>query len=228
MTDDDVIETEALFTRPVRTLFGKAFRHAWFRHVPRITYAVLVGRNVTTNTQTLDSIIDRNIRLRSSAGLGSIAAIDDATVWSGIEVGEWGWLFQTGAGNAPVVLPSLAGALVEGVFEVHQILQTLRAVGVATRTMTINVLTGMTDGSGATAQDTYAGPTGITDTQFGTFFIPRAPGLAKLNDNGTITTSDVSSLPLMLKEDQGSITSVIGAGLAADTHELGCLIRRVA
>ena len=224
--DDQIIETDALFSRPFRTIFGKR-RHSWLSHKPKVTYAVLVGRNVTTDAQTLDSIINPSNRLRTTGGvLGSVAVVDDGTSWT-MGLGEWGWFLASGAGNATVALPSVAPAFGESLYEVHQILQTLTAVGIATRTMTVNVLTGMTDGTGAAAHMGLAGPTAITDTQFGTFFVPRAPGLAQLNDNGTFTTSDISPLPVGLG-DAGTISSVIGAGVAADTHTIGALVRRVA
>jgi len=233
MTDEESIETDALFTRPVRTLFGKAFRHAWFRHIPKITYAVLVGRNVTTNAQTLDQLVAlRGVTgppaLRVMDGTGA-AAINDATAWT-MEVGDWG-LFSSGsiAGNGSAVLPSLASAFGEAVFEIHQLAHNLDCdATVATRTIVTSFVTGM-DNPQALPLNDFARTMGSTQTanENGTMFIPRAPGLVQENDNGTIATADISPLPVLLG-DSGSITGDITNGVAGDVHNLACIARRVA
>jgi len=230
--EDGIEDSRLLFTRAARDLLGGARKglRSFFRYQRRVQPVVLVGRNVTTDAQTFDSIINSNNRLRTTGGyLGSETVLDAPTSFT-MEIGEWAYVASGNiAGNASAFIPLLATAIGQPLFEVHQILQTLSAVGVATRTMTLQVVAGMPaiPLRGA-ADDDFAvtGPT-ITDAEEGSVFIPRAPGLVQLNDNGTITTSDISPLPIM-GGDSLTITSVITAGLAADTHRIAAVMRRVA
>jgi len=227
--DDQIIETDQLFTRPFRTIFGRK-RHSWLFHRPRLTYTVVVGRNVGSDTQTLDSIINAAGRVRVDGDLGDGTAVRTLASFVDLAIGETAYIDSGDvAGNATAVIPAVTSAFGEARFEVQQILQTLLAdASIATRIMLVNVLTGMPAATGAGGNDAgFAGPTGITASQSGRLFIPRAPGLAQLNDNGTITTADVSPLPL-LGGDGLTLTSVITAGVVGDVHRLSCIARRVA
>jgi len=227
-----VVNFARIFTDPLRKIFsaGRGPSPENIDTDPVLHFVTLVGRNVTSDTQAADSIVNSNNRLRTTGGyLGSETVLDAPTSFT-MEIGEWAYVASGNiAGNASAFIPLLATAIGQPLFEVHQILQTLSAVGVATRTMTLQVLAGMPaiPARGA-ADDDFAvtGPT-ITDAEEGSVFIPRAPGLVQLNDNGTITTSDISPLPIM-GGDSLTITSVITAGLAADTHRIAAVMRRVA
>jgi len=234
--DDDengIEDSSRLFTTPARDLLGGAAKglRSFFRYKRRIKPVIIVGRNVTTNAQTIDPLFDVNGLVPTTGGYLSDSPITASppTDFTALEVGEWDFLASAiVAGNVTASFPS-ASTTDGRLFEIHQILTTLIAVGVATRTMTLFAQTGMPDAGVMTTDDDFAvlaGPS-ITDAQQGRIFVPRAPGLVQLNDNGTITTSDISPLPIQCG-DAGLFESVITAGLAADSHRIALVVRRVA
>ena len=162
---------------------------------------------------------------------GPVDAVVELTTWATLDVGEWGIIASgSTAGNADAPLPS-ATSSTQKVYEIHEILQTLIAdANAASRVMTILGVAGMPIATGAwTVLDdfAYTGPT-LTLSQQGRHYIPRAPGLRQLNDNGTITTADDSMLPALLSDSTGTITSRITAGLAGDQHRIAAVVKRVA
>jgi hypothetical protein len=235
--DDQIIETDALFSRPFRTLFGRK-RHSWLTHRPKLTYTVLVGRNVTTDTQTLDSIIFLNASsvpvLRvAGGGVGTVAAADQLSGWATLAVGEYGH-YVTGnvAGNASATLPSVAPTGNESVFELLQLLITLENdATVASRIINCDITTGLLVETGSpfsqTIQIRTVGPT-VTASQEGSLLLTRAgQGATGINTNGAPTQGTTSPLPILLG-DSGTVTSLITAGVAGDFHRLSAFVRRVA
>jgi len=231
--ENGIEDSSRLFTTAARDLLGGARKglRSFFRYKRRIQPVMVVGRNVATNTQTIDPLFDVNGLIPTTGGYLSDSPISSTvpTDFTALEVGEWDFIASIiRAGNATATIPS--AATTDGrLFEIHQILTTLIAVGVATRTMTLLAQTGMPAAGVMTTDDDFAvtaGPS-ITDAQQGRIFVPRAPGLVQLNDNGTITTSDISPLPIQCG-DAGVFESVITAGLAADSHRIALVVRRVA
>ena len=235
--DDDengIEDSSRLFTTAARDLLGGAAKglRSFFRYRRRIHFFALVGRNITTDAQTLDSIIGAHGLWKTTGGYlqpEPLIGTTFPTGFTGIAVGDWDFVASDIiAGNATATIP--AASTSDGrLFEIVQILQTMDATGIATRTMTLAVQTAMPSiAAMGTADDDLAvtGPT-ITDTQEGRVFVPRAPGLVQLNDNGVITTTDISPLPILIG-DGGAILSVITAGLAADNHRIAVLVRRIA
>jgi len=228
MADDQIIETDALFTRPFRTLFGKK-RHSWLTHKPKVQYVALVGRNVTTDTQTLDTTIDADGRLRVDAGLlGAGATVPNTgSSWTGMEVGETRWFTTTAInGNVDATLPTLASGTEEHIYEVLQLLHSLDCdATAASRIPTLKIVAGMPEQ--VTLNDwSQVGATSTT-TENSKLFVPRGPATAKINDNGTITDGATSPLPMFIGE-AGTITVTVASGVAGDLHLLSALVRKVA
>jgi hypothetical protein len=232
--DENGIENSSLFfTTPVRVLFGGAKRglRSFFRYARRAKPVFILTRNVTADTQTLDPLMGTHGLIRTTGGYlnpDPLIGTTFPTDFTDLDVGEWGFVASaTAAGNANADIPSAATS--DGrLFEIHQILTTIIAVGVASRTMTLLARTAMPSVAGMAQEDDFlhSGPT-ITDAQQGRIFVPRAPGLIQNNDNGTITTTDASPLPILCG-DALLFRSAITAGLAADSHRVGVLARRVA
>jgi len=230
LSEDELeVESDLLFTRPARTVLGKR-RFRWLQFKQRIRPVVLVGRNVTSDTQTLDPLVSVSGRFRTDGGvLGSGAAVTSPANFASLAVGESAWT-TTGsvAGNAVATLPSIASAFGEAIFEVHQILHVLIADGnAASRIPTLSVQTGMPTSVATTLTDwTQVGATATLSQEIH-MLVPRGPAVVKLNDNGTITDGATSPLPMSLT-DAGTLSVTVAAGLAGDSHALTALVRRVA
>jgi len=220
---------DGLFTKAVRRIFNRlgSASQKEFPILQSVQPVMIVGRDVTSDTQTFDEIVDAQERLRVNVFAHSGTILTGAT-WAALEIGDWAWANSgEGAGNAVVLLPT-SSPTDEMVFEVHQILQQLDNDGTAaSRVMTLTVVTDMNSVSPWALNDfAHTGPT-ATANENASVFIPRAPGLIQNNDNGTITTTDSRPLPVMLGNG-GTITSTITAGVAGDVHGIACLVRRVA
>jgi len=229
MVDEQEIETDALFSRPVRTLFGKAFRHSWFKHVPKLTYAVLVGRNVTTDTQLLDAIIDTNGRLLVSPPQTSGIA-SSALAYSGL---------------LDSIIPGNVASAVSLISDVGQVFE-LGLIGIAyecdatVATRTVGFSTQLVAAAGAgsvTPSATFAGaltfyssPTiSLTASEDGyVLLVPE--NIEITNDNGTIARA-TNGFPIgegrVLPPGGINVTPVATNGVAGDNYRIFAWGRRV-
>jgi hypothetical protein len=233
ISEDDeqgIEDSSRIFTTPARTLLGgaRAGRPSFLRYFRRLRPFVLIGRDITTDTQTLDNIINAAGRLRVDAGLGSGAVVTSPASFLSLAIGESAWA-MTGsvAGNVAATLPTLASNFGESIFEILQILHVLDDdATVASRIPTLTIVTGMP--SIVTTLDDWS-QVGATATQNenAKLFIPRGPATAKINDNGTITDGATSPLPMFIG-DAGVISVAVASGVAGDAHSLACLVRRIA
>jgi len=233
VASDDEIETELLFTRPARTIFGRK-RFRWFQHEPKIVYAALIGRNVTSDMQTLDTIIDSLSRVRtiespgntSGLGSGSGSAIGDGTAVGDVIELDSGNI----AGNAAISIPTATPTSFQ-LWELLQLLWSGTMDGtVATRTPAPLITTGLNSTVQATATRDFSFGVlpSLTASQEGRIFVPRASALLQVNDNGTITTGAASPLPMLFSAQGLVIADVLAAGVAGDTHRISAWCRRVA
>jgi len=231
VASDDEIETELLFTRPARTMFGRK-RFRWFQHEPKIVYAALIGRNVTSDTQTLDTIIDSLGRLRTDSGLGTVTGgTGQSAIGDGTNVGDVIEL-DSGlvAGNVAIGLPTATPTSFQ-LWELYQLLWSGTMDGtVATRTPAPLITTGLdsTVQTTATRDFSFGVLPSLTASQEGRIFAPRAPALLQVNDNGVITTGAASPLPLLFSATGFAIVDTLAAGVAGDTHRISAWCRRVA
>ena len=187
---------------------------------------MIVGRNILTDGQPLDEIIDANERVRVSM---DPALPDSGDNWAQLEVGDSS-IATTGeiAGNAVSSLPG-SSATEAQLYEIEAVLITLDCdATVAARDIVLAVNLGLPRVSPWALNDWQRTMTATQSAnENGSLLVPRAPGLVQENDNGTIATADVSPLPLPLTTS-GAITSTITAGVAGDVHQLTALVRRVA
>jgi len=193
---------------------------------PTIQPVVIVGRNILTDAQALDEIIDANERLRVSM---DPASPDSGDNWAQLEVGDSA-IATTGeiAGNAVSSLPGSSATDVE-LYEVEAVIITLDCdATVAARDIVLAVNLGLPRVSPWALNDWQRTMTATQSAnENGSLLVPRAPGLVQENDNGTFATADVSPLPLPMTTS-GSLTSTITNGVAGDAHVLTALVRRVA
>ena len=228
--DDDgmEVETDLLFTRPARTVLGKR-RFRWFHWSQRVQPVVLIGRNVTSDTQTLDPLFTAAGKLPSDGGfLGSGTAVGNtASAWNQ-DIGVAAW-FTTGsiAGNANATLPTLAPSFGDSIFSIEQILHVLDCdATAASRVPTLTIVAGMPSIVTTLNDWSQVGATSTT-TENSKLFVPRGPAVVKINDNGTITDGATSPLPMSIA-DGGVISVAVAAGVVGDAHSLSALVRRIA
>lgn len=226
--EEDVdIDSARLFTESARSILGRKFFRR-FRVRPRIQPVIFVGRNVTTDAQTLDPLFDGNGKVPTTGGyLTDTRPVATASAWASLEVGDWDY-FTTGsvAGNVAASLPSSTGTG-EVIYEVHQILHTLDNDGTAaSRVPTLVVVAGMPSISSALNDWSQVGAT-ATAGENAKLFVPRGPAVVKINDNGTITDGATSPLPMLIGV-AGTLSVTVAAGVAGDAHSLSALVRRVA
>src|SRR3990167_4245020 len=211
--EEDVdIDSARLFTESARSILGRKFFRR-FRVRPRIQPVIFVGRNVTTDAQTLDPLFDGNGKVPTTGGyLTDTRPVATASAWASLEVGGWDYS-STGTG--------------EFIYEVHQILHTLDNDGTAaSRVPTLVVVAGMPSISSALNDWSQVGAT-ATAGENAKLFVPRGPAVVKINDNGTITDGATSPLPMLIGV-AGTLSVTVAAGVAGDAHSLSALVRRVA
>jgi len=236
--ENGIEDSSRLFTTPARDLLGGAAKglRSFFRYKRRIQFFALVGRNVTTDAQTIDPLFNANRQVPVSefnptaSFVGTGALVGGTGTWPGT-VGDVKWVVVVNAADgSEAAIPSTAISGVDRLYEVLQIVSGYIAIGVATRVHQIAV-SGMLTFGQATVDSLreYLVPTGVTltDTEEGKIVVPRAPGLVQLNDNGTITTSDSSPLPIYV-EEAGTIATTTTNRVATDRAMIAALVRRVA
>src|SRR5438445_12943221 len=97
----DIPDVDDLFNVPWRTRIltdrsGRGYRR--WGQIPQPVY--LIGRPITSSTQTPDSIVDINGRLKVTGGFGNSAAIATGSILSGTEpIGDLFFLRKVAAGN---------------------------------------------------------------------------------------------------------------------------------
>ena len=137
----------------------------------------------------------------------------------------WNNLVTDAAGNAAV--QSTTG-LANTIRRIHGFVLLYNAIGVATRTVTVRLRkpgsaplpTGFATAANAVV---WNSPTlTLTDAEEGTQYIGEGKGFQSINDNGTLTLSDNTTVPhpfpyTFIETDTGALESNIGGGLAADT-----------
>ena len=234
MPDDEtfLVRLSRLFTDGARGFLQQTFaqRELDISSLHRsVQPVVLVGRNVTTDTQTFDAIMNTSGRLRVDSGLGPGTAVSNsAGSWVSLAIGDY--LYATSgsiAGNATATLPTVASANGDSVFEVEEVLHTLTTdATVVTRTPTLNVLAGLPSIVTTLNDWSQVGPA-VPASQKGKLFIPKGPAVAKINTNGVFTDGATSPLPLLIG-DAGTLSVTVASGVAGDSHSLSCLVRRIA
>lgn len=195
---------------------------------------VLVQRPITSDTQSFDTIVDSSSRLRtvvaqaawSGTGAGTMPGTEPA-------VGDYITL-DSGpiAGNAVLAIPTTAPSYIH-IYALEQLLYTVLCdATVATRTPIVSITAGMaTQVLAAATLDFIAAASlpSLTASQEGRVFVPRAPALVQLNDNGTITTGAASPLPMLVDTTLPfQIAATLTAGVVGDTHRATAWLRRVA
>jgi hypothetical protein len=226
--DDEGVDSDRLFVTPIRQLLRSGLGLLRWRHTPRINYTVLLGRAVTSDTQTLDTIVDaRGAQATDAKFLGDGTAVSNTGLSWPSAMGVWAWVTSTIInGNAIAALPAVASVFGDAIYEVQQILHTITCdATVATRVPTLAIGSGMPRQVGDT-DFPQTGPS-LTASQTGAIFVPRGPAVVKLNDNGTFSDGATSPLPVYLSEG-GSVSVTVAAGVVGDLHLLSALARRIA
>lgn len=214
-------------------IFGKR------RHVKRgIQGVYLVGGELASDTTAIRNVTSsRGVLVDLSvAGSGIVpsqvafsSSIGDTTYG----IGDWGTIGQASiAGNVAIAFPT-ATPTSQQIFELRQLLYIASCDGtVATRTPTPRIqntlipsgpiMTQITDFNFSTALPS------LTASEQGRVFVPLAPGLVQLNDNGTITTGATSPLPIYFNPQTTVFQCTLTAGVAGDSHGMLAVVRRVA
>lgn len=190
---------------------------------------LLMGRNITSETQAADDIVDTDGRLKVAMGALGGATATTAWVPGNFIVGQYA-LVSTGeiAGN---VVANLVASLSPTTPQLWELLSVLISANVdatvASRIINLQINTGLPAVTTPTPLDfALVGPT-LTASQKGKLYVPYSPGQIQLNDNGTVTQSNTNPLP-MLVADTVSIADSLTAGVAGDVHLVAAVLRRVA
>jgi hypothetical protein len=157
---------------------------------------------------------------------GDVVALE--TSWPA-DIGDVKVLNAQSMAGADVGIPSTAASGVDRLYAIEEILsQVKNDANVATRVHQIYIRTGFASPAVMTVLNDFLS-TGITLTasEQGRIFIPRAPGLVQLNDNATITTADISPLPVYVTEG-GSVSTTTTNKQATDALGIAVVVRRVA
>jgi len=195
---------------------------------------VLVGRGITSDTQSLDEIVDTGSRVKVSGVEqwgGKDTAVDASSsspdISGSMAIGDSVEVFAstTGADAEITLTPSGQVYMME-----YVVAHCEMAAVAATRTLVIGLRAGLTQRGWASARNEYVSAT-LTQTtgEFGSIsWLPN--GVEAVNDNGTFTrTVGASPLPLPFYNEAAFFLALDGTTLnAGDTLGISMIIRRIA
>jgi hypothetical protein len=202
---------------------------------------ILVGRDVTTDGQTLDAIIAGRRVIVGGVATGAMmdprllvqhlsveGVVATGSALPDIAVGRYFEGNTTTADGTDATWPLTIASGLAGLWE---ILMAVGSVGadatVATRTFVVNLVTGLGIVAGLTGGVHTTTAITLTASEEGSAFLTNN-GLALLNDNGTITEDAIPSPFPTLIDAGGSLTCNVTTGQATDAVQISLFGRRVA